>query len=273
MPTLVHLSDIHFGPPEVPAHVSAVERRLREKRWDVVAISGDLTQRGFPAQFAKARAFVDVARASAPTVVIPGNHDVAWWWCVCGLGMRAMMYRGYQRHISADLEPVLRTPGATVASVNTSHGIQWHTLTTRLRDLSVVGAVRPAQWARATASLADAPPGDLRVLMLHHNLLKGGLSQRWGLTSRARGIDDAVATGCDVVLCGHDHESRVEQVERHGRRVVVSQVNTISNRARGARPASYHEISWDERQVTVRRQEWSAAAADFLDAQSWSFAR
>ena len=276
MPTLVHLSDIHFGPPQVPAHVAAVERRLREKRWDVVAISGDFTQRNFRGQFRQAKAFVDLARASAPTVVIPGNHDVAWWWSVGGLGPRGMMYRGYRKWISADLDPVLHAPGVTVASINTSHGIQWHTLTNRPRDLSVVGAVLPAQWAGAGNALSSAPPGDLKVLMLHHNLLAGNLSRRWGLTARADGIDAAIATGCDVVLCGHDHEAQVEQVEqveRGGRRMVVSQVNTISNRARGGLPASFHEISWDAAQVTVRRQEWDAATGDFVDARSWSFAR
>ena len=273
MPTLVHLSDIHFGPPQVPAYVAAVERRLRERRWDVVAISGDFTQRNFRGQLRQARAFVELARASAPTVVIPGNHDVAWWWCVGGLGPRAMMYRGYRKWISADLEPVLHAPGVTVASINTSHGIQWHTLTRRPRDLSVVGAVLPAQWAGARKTLSGAPPGDLRVLMLHHNLLAGNLSRRWGLTARAAGIDAAIATGCDVVLCGHDHEARVEQVERGGRRLVVSQANTISNRARAGLPASFHEISWDAAQVTVRQQQWDSTAGDFVDARAWSFAR
>jgi 3',5'-cyclic AMP phosphodiesterase CpdA len=184
-----------------------------------------------------------------------------------------MMYRGYRRWFGADLEPVLHAPGATIASVNSSHGIQWHTLTARVRDLSVVGAVRPAQWARAAASLASARPGDLKVLMLHHNLLAGVLSRRWGLTARARGIDEAAATGCDLVLCGHDHEARVEQVERNGRRFVVSQAGTISDRSRGGRAASFHEVSWDAAQLTVRRYEWNAAAGDFVDAQSWSFAR
>ncbi len=109
--------------------------------------------------------------------------------------------------------------------------------------------------------------------MLHHNLLAGVLSRRWGLTARARGIDEAAATGCDLVLCGHDHEARVEQVKRNGRRFVVSQAGTISNRSRGGRAASFHEVSWDATQVTVRREEWNAAAGDFVDAESWCFAR
>jgi 3',5'-cyclic AMP phosphodiesterase CpdA len=273
VPTLVHLGDIHFGHPEVPAAVAAVERRFTERRWDVIAISGDLTQRNRRAQFVKARAFVETARASAPTVVIPGNHDVAWWWFPLGVGVQGAGYGGYRTWISEDLEPTLHATGATVASINTSHGIQWFTLTTRLRDLSVVGAVRPTQWARATRELAAAGAGDLRVLMLHHNVLKGRLSNRWGLTTRAGGLDDVAATGCELLLCGHDHEGQVEQVVRGGRRYVVSQVNTISNRARGGLPVSFHEIAWDAAQVTVTQQAWSSAAADFVPSQTWSFAR
>ncbi len=272
MPTLVHVGDIHFGHPEVPAAVAAVERRFAEKRWDVIAVSGDLTQRNTRRQFRKARAFMERARAAAPTVVIPGNHDVAWWWCTLGLGARAMMYRGYRKWVSAELEPSLRAPGVTVASINTSHGVQWHTLTTRIRDLSIVGAMRPAQVARATRELALAA-GDLRVLMVHHNVLRGTLSNRWGLVSREGGLDDVAATGCELVLCGHDHESQVERVERGGRRYVVSQVNTLSNRSRGGRPMSFHEIAWDAAAITITRQEWSVSAGDFEPAQSWVFAR
>lgn len=270
---LVHLGDIHFGHPEVPAAVAAVERRFAERRWDVIAISGDLTQRNTRRQFVKGRAFVEKARTAAPTVVIPGNHDVAWWWCVGGLGARAMMYRGYRKWISRDLEPSLRAAGATVASINTSHGIQWFTLTTRLRDLSIVGAMRPEQLFRATRELSAAPADDLRVLMVHHNVLRGKLSNRWGLVSREGGIDEVAATGCELVLCGHDHESQVQQVVRGARRYVVSQVNTVSNRSRGGRPVSFHEIAWSAEQLTVTRQEWSAAASDFAPSQTWAFAR
>lgn len=270
---LVHLGDIHFGHPEVPAAVAAVERRFAERRWDVVAVSGDLTQRNMRGQFAKAWAFMEKARAAAPTVVIPGNHDVAWWWCALGCGVRRAMYRGYRKWISRDLEPTLHAAGVTVACINTSHGIQWYTLTTRLRDLSIVGAMRPEQLARVTRELAAAPTGDLRVLMVHHNVLRGKLSNRWGLVSREGGLDEAAATGCELVLCGHDHESQVEQVVRGGRRYVVSQVNTISNRSRGGRPVCFHEIAWDAERVTVTRQEWSAGVGDFAPSQSWAFAR
>ena len=270
---LAHLGDIHFGHPEVPAAVAAVERRFAERRWNVIAISGDLTQRNTRRQFAKARAFMEKARAAAPTVVIPGNHDVAWWWFPMGIGVKGAGYGGYRKWISRELEPTLRAAGATVASINTSHGIQWFTLTTRLRDLSIVGSMRPEQLLRATRELSAAPAGELRVLMVHHNVLRGKLSNRWGLVSREGGLDEVAATGCELVLCGHDHESQVEQVVRGGRRYVVSQVNTISNRSRGGRPVSFHEIGWDAARVTVTRQEWNAEAVDFAPSQTWAFAR
>jgi len=267
------LSDIHFGHPEVPAAVAAIERRLAQRRWDVIAISGDLTQRNRRGQFVKAQALLERARASAPTVVIPGNHDVAWWWKPVGVGVASLMYAGYRRWIGAELEPTLHAAGAVIASINTSHGIRPFTLTSRLRDLSVVGALRPAQLQRATLALARATAGDLRVLMVHHNVLKGTLSNRWGLTSREHGLDDVAATGCELVLCGHDHEAQVAQVERGARRYVVSQASTISHRARGGRPLSFHEVRWDAATIAVTRQEWREAAGDFVEGPSWSFAR
>lgn len=273
MPLLLHLSDLHFGHPEVPEAIAAIARRFVERRWNVIAVSGDLTQRNRRSQFVKARAFVQQARVSAPTVAIPGNHDVAWWWNPCGLGATRWMYGGYRRWISADLEPTLRSAGASVVSVNTSHGIRLFTLTKRLRDLSVVGAIQPAQRARAARELALSPAGDLRVLMVHHNVLRGALSNRWGLTSRERGLDDVAATGCELVLCGHDHEGQVAEVERGGRRFVVSQANTVSTRARAGRPISFHEIEWEAATITVTRQEWHNSIGDFVEGPSWSFAR
>ena len=63
------------------------------------------------------------------------------------------------------------------------------------------------------------------------------------------------------------------QVERGGRRYVVSQANTLSNRVRGGRPVSFHEIAWDATRINVTRQEWRDSAGDFVEGKSWSFAR
>ena len=73
MRTVVHLSDLHFGADD-PAVVAALQHDLGRLQPDVIAVSGDLTQRARNRQFASARTFLDAL--TAPLVVVPGNHDV-----------------------------------------------------------------------------------------------------------------------------------------------------------------------------------------------------
>lgn len=269
---ILQVSDIHFGRHAVAAHVAAVARRIAERRYDVVVVAGDLTQRNFRGQFRAARAFLDAARAHAEVFVVPGNHDVAWWWQPVGLGVRWPLLRGYRKWVGPE-EPVLRLPGLTMVGLNSCHGIQPYTLTTRLRDLSVVGAVRPAQWERARAAFAAAPAGDLKVLVFHHNLLRGDLSRRWGLVNRADGIGEALATGADLVLNGHDHQTRIEAVELAGRRMVVSHSTTLCDRTRGGLPAAFQEIDVAADAVSIRASVWDRDSGDFSPRQERRFAR
>ncbi|MBI1808522.1 MAG: metallophosphoesterase [Gemmatimonadetes bacterium] len=269
---LLHASDLHFGKPSVPAQIEALEAFARAGAWDAIVVSGDLSQRTRTREFLRARAFLDRMRALAPLLVIPGNHDVAWWMAPMGLGSTEAMYTRYSRYISEELEPVLQCPGLTIAGVNSSHGIRPFTLTTRPRDLSVVGAVRPSQWARARERFAAAGD-DCKVLVLHHNLLRGHLSNRWGLSARARGIDEAAATGADLVLCGHDHEEQVAQVEAGGRRFVVSTASTLTTRVRGHRPASFNVIEVEADAVRMTVMAWSGARRDFEAGATSRFPR
>src|SRR5688500_9138715 len=73
MRTIIHLSDLHFGASD-PALVSAVIDEVTRLAPDVIAVSGDLTQRARHSQFRSARAFLEAL--PAPAVVVPGNHDV-----------------------------------------------------------------------------------------------------------------------------------------------------------------------------------------------------
>ena len=168
---------------------------------------------------------------------------------------------------------VLQLPGVTFVGLNSCHGIRPYTLTTRLRDLSVVGAIRPAQWEKARIAFANAPTGDLKVLVFHHNLLRGDLSNRWGLANRAAGITEALATGAELVLNGHDHQTRIDAVERGARRMVVSHSTTLCDRTRGGLPAAFQEIEITPDAVTVRACSWDRAAGDFTPRQDRVFAR
>ena len=270
---ILQLSDIHFGRHAVGAYHAAVLRRLAEGRYDVAVVAGDLTQRNFRWQFRAAHDFLEFVRAHAKLLVVPGNHDVAWWWKPVGLGASWPMLRGYRKWINAELEPQLQLPGVTFVGLNSCHGVQPYTLTSRLRDLSVVGAVRDEQWARARAAFAAAPEGDLKVLVFHHNVLRGDLSRRWGLVSRAAGIRGAHATGADLVMNGHDHQTRIEAVELDGRTMVVSASTSFCERTRGGLAAAFQEIEVAHGSFTIRACAWDDERGDFTPRQDRIFPR
>ena len=136
---IFHVSDLHFGQPAVPEQIDAIEAMIQRERYDVVAISGDVSQRARAGEFQRAKAFIRDAEKVSRTICVPGNHDVRWWFAPLGIGDETRMYEGYRAYVSTELEPVLRLAGATIVGLNTSHGITRQTLTWNLRDLSIIG--------------------------------------------------------------------------------------------------------------------------------------
>ena len=49
--TVFHCSDLHFGSPAVPEQYEAMEALIHEYKFDVVAISGDVSQRARSGEF------------------------------------------------------------------------------------------------------------------------------------------------------------------------------------------------------------------------------
>jgi 3',5'-cyclic AMP phosphodiesterase CpdA len=117
MRTLVHLSDLHFGRID-PAIVEPLRRAVVELKPDLVAISGDFTQRARRSQFAAARAFI--ASLNAKTLVVPGNHDIPLYDVVSRL-VAPLDY--YRRYISSDLEPEYQDEEMIVLGVNTARAL------------------------------------------------------------------------------------------------------------------------------------------------------
>ncbi|HMC53583.1 MAG TPA: metallophosphoesterase [Gemmatimonadaceae bacterium] len=270
---LFHCSDLHFGFPAVPEQYEAIEALIEERRFDVVAISGDFTQRGRSGEFQRARAFVKHAERVARVIVVPGNHDVAWWLSPFGMGDDRKILRKYRQYIAEDIEPVLRVPGATFVGINTCHGVIRDTLTWNLRDLAIIGAVREAQIARAAAEFASAAEGDARVVVMHHNPVKGELSRRHGLRHTNRVLGAFAELGVDVVLCGHDHQEAVHYIEHTKKGTIISTAGTISSRARGGRPSSVNVISIGSNTIDVHTLIWSADARAFVPGPQRCFDR
>ncbi len=276
---VLHVSDVHFGRPSVPAHIAAVEARVERERYDVVAVSGDLTQRARSGEFQRAAVFLRDAGRVSRTIAVPGNHDVLWWKAPLGIGRDDALYDNYKAYISPDLEPVLRLPGvpgrpgATFVGINTAQGVLPQTLTWNVRDISIIGHVRRSQIDRAAAEFGRAPAGDLRAIVMHHNPVKGELSQRHGLKDTRRVLGAFAEIGVDLVLCGHDHQEAVHAVGETKRGTVVSTAGTVSNRSRGGRPSSANVIAVSDEAIEVTTLVWSPEAQDFVPGPVRSFAR
>jgi 3',5'-cyclic AMP phosphodiesterase CpdA len=271
--TLFHCSDLHFGHPAVPEQYEAIEALIQDRKYDVVAVSGDVSQRARAGEFQRARAFLREAEKVSHTIVVPGNHDVAWWYAPLGVGDTSRMFAKYRAYISKDLEPALRVAGATFVGLNTSQGVTRHTLTWNVRDISIIGQLTRAQIAHAQAEFERSRAGDARIVVMHHNPVKGELSRRHGLKNTQRILGAFAEMDVDLVLCGHDHQEAVHYIEHTKRGTIISTAGTISNRSRGGRPSSVNSIRITDAEIELSTLVWSNDKRDFIAGPVKCFSR
>ena len=270
--TIFHVSDLHFGRPAVPEQIEAIEMMIQEGEFDVVAVSGDVSQRARAGEFQRAAVFLRDAQKVSQTIIVPGNHDVRWWRAPLGIGPYPKIFDAYKKWVYHDLEPVLSIPGVTLVGLNTSHGVTYRTLTTRVRDISIIGYVTRSQLETLREKFDRAPADDARVVVMHHNPVKGELSQRHGLKNTQRILGAFAEMGVDVVLCGHDHQEAVHHLPQHGGMVVCT-AGTLSNRSRGGRPCSFHDVRLTRDQIGVVTHYWSMERSVFEPSETKCFAR
>ncbi len=271
--TVFHVSDLHFGRPAVPEQIEAIEAMIQAEAFDVVAISGDHSQRARAGEFQRASVFIRDAERVSRVITIPGNHDVAWWRAPFGLGDKKKVYSWYRRFITKDLEPVLSVPGATFVGLNTSHGVTLRTLTWNVRDISILGDVNRQQMKKARDAFEKAPPSDARIIVMHHNPVRGELSGRHGLKNTQKILGTFADMGVDLVLCGHDHQESVHYIEHTRKGTVISTAGTVSSRSRGGRPSSVNVITLTPSSVEVTTRVWSSENRTFVKGPHKVFSR
>lgn len=268
--TLVHLSDLHFGVHADLAQIEALDALLPAFAAAAIVISGDVSQRARHGEFQAAHLFVRRARGHTPTLVVPGNHDVAWWRSPLGLFGERPKYAKFRRYFGDDLHPVLTVPGAIIVGGLSSYGVAAGSLTWNLRDIAVKGHLPASETNRAARAFAGAPAGTAKVLVLHHNVLAGALSRRMGLAHWRSAQRRLVATGADVVLCGHDHQEGGGQVNGI---LAVSTAGTHSSRSRGGRPSAFNLVRIDEQAIHIHHYRWEVSSREFVQSDIHSFAR
>jgi 3',5'-cyclic AMP phosphodiesterase CpdA len=244
--TLVHLSDLHFDRVDRDV-VEALAVAVGQARPDVVAVSGDLTQRARAGQFRRARAFLD--RLPRPHVVVPGNHDVPLFnviaraWAPLG---------GYTRHVTTDLRPRYEDETVLVLGVDTTHSLT--TKGGRIRDLDVEHILH---------SVNSAGQGKVRIVVCHHPI---------------DGTVGALASGgVDLFLTGHLHvSSTAHTAERFAgagfSAVVVEGGTATSTRMRGEGNA-FNILKIDTAAIVVEHFEWRPALHRFDQLEVQRFVR
>jgi 3',5'-cyclic AMP phosphodiesterase CpdA len=218
VPVVVHLSDIHFGAHR-PALAESLLADIDEVGPDLVVISGDLTQRARPDQFAQARAFID--RLPGAVLSVVGNHDLP----LVDLPRRLLSgTRRYERWITAALDPVVAVDGMVALGLDTMPRWRWK-----------AGHVSPRQADIVRSTLGTAAPGVWRLLVTHHPVLP---SHRSGFVGRSRLAAACADAGVAVLLAGHTHSPSADIVDLDGsgarhRALALVTGTAISNRTRG----------------------------------------
>jgi len=257
MRTLLHISDVHFGPPHLDELSQAVLAMAEERRPDLVVLSGDLTQRAKPEQFRAARAFVDAM--PVPTLVVPGNHDVpmyrVWERVLAPFG-------AYRKHFAEELEPTWRDDELLVVGVNTA--FNWTIKDGRipLRRLREVGEL-----------LAATPESVCKIVVAHHHLIPPpNFGNQRVLANAYEAIDVFSSAGVDLILSGHQHQTYIgnsEEFYPKGRPpvVILHSGTTTSSRGRaGEREKnSCNWITVTAETLTVSVLRWERTLGRFTE--------
>jgi 3',5'-cyclic AMP phosphodiesterase CpdA len=266
--SIVHISDLHFGGKADLAQIEALEALIPALAPEAVVISGDVSQRARHGEFQRALRFVQSCRVVAPTLVVPGNHDVSWWASPFGLRGEGPKYAKYRRYFGEALGPVLDLEHAVIVGTVSANGLAAGSVTWNPRDLTVKGHLPAAETERAGAAFAVTDPAKLRVVVLHHNVLRGRISNRWGLAHPHDAQRRLAAAGADLVLCGHDHEEAVGPLDGG---TVVAASSTHTSMTRGKRPSVFNLIRHDPAELAVQFMRWDGER--FNPAEEASFPR
>lgn len=236
MARIAHLSDVHFGAHD-PKVVSATEAWLKERRPDLVIISGDFTQRARVEQFRQASAYLNRLRADGFNILaIPGNHDIPLYDVVRRF---ARPLDRYKRYISNDLCPWFENDELAVLGLNTARSLT-------IKD----GRLNHEQLAIIHNRFADVAAAKTRILVTHHPLFAMPIAEEGELSKVVGRHEDAVAAVCKagvhIALAGHFHRTYAEaarkMVENAGSALVIQAGTATSTRLRNAELQSFNWI-------------------------------
>ncbi|MFO1255076.1 MAG: metallophosphoesterase [Sphingomonadaceae bacterium] len=229
MPTLFHVSDLHFGHEDRDAlawFMDAVER----ERPAAVLCTGDLTMRGSAREFALAQAWL--GRMPVPVALVAGNHDVPYYHHM--IRRLTTPYARFRALAAGMPWPAL--PGIALVPLKTIARAQWRLNWSK-------GRVGQADLDAATTALEHGRDCALRIVMGHHPLVDADTESSGSTRGGKRALAALARAGAQVVLSGHVHDAFDMTVDADGLPVRLIGAGTLSQRLRSTAP-SFNRLEW-----------------------------
>lgn len=256
---VLQFSDVHFGVEHRNACAAALDYAHATPS-DLILITGDITQKGYPDEFAAAGAWIKAM--PRPRFVIVGNHDVPYWDAAARLFWPWRAFETATGHPAHDGEFV--SDAVMVRGVTTARGWQ-------ARANWSKGVIDLDQTRRAAEALRQAPVGTLRILACHHPLIEMiGAPMTGDVKRGARAAGIFAEAGVDLITTGHVHIPFALPIDLSDRCSYAIGCGTLSHRERGS-PPSFNQIEWDAHAITVTAMAWTGH--QFEPHQTWRLPR
>lgn len=269
MTKILHISDLHFGPPYIEVVGQALLKRVPLLEVDAVVVTGDLTQRAKEHQFKAARNFL-AKLPGVPKLVIPGNHDVPLYRVVERLTDPHGLYRKY---ICDDLNPSLQLDGLIIAGLDS----------TAPRLTVSGGRLHLKQLNHCREIFENAEPGSIRVVATHHHFVPApDYRSNPAMQKTKRAIDSFVDMGVELILGGHLHRSYIGNSlsfspgNHRDKGIVIVQAGTAtSNRGLGRERGknSFNLVEIDQQMLTVTHYMFFESKEEFAPISRHLFPR
>ena len=266
--TLMHISDLHAGPPFSTDKAELIIREAWELKPDLMVLSGDMVQRAdFTHHWRQIRAFID--QLPEPRLIVPGNHDIPMFNQVARY---LWPFKRYKKYITPNLQPIAECEGLVAIGIST------------VRSFTIEnGKLGRHKIAWLEQTLKRYGDDVCKVVVMHHHVVQppGPATQKKDVII---GAPETLAAldrgGAELVLCGHVHTSYIgntlefDPTLRQG--TIIAQSGTTTSRRgrlwqRGKN--SFNIIEVEDQVIRISQRMFLEDAGRFVPVSEHVFPR